>query len=406
MNKQLQATAVVASLYSFRMLGLFMLLPVFSIYARELAHTTPFLVGIALGIYGLTQACFQIPFGMLSDKIGRKPVITAGLVLFAAASVLGAISHSIWGIIIARALQGMGAIGSSLLALLADTTEDTYRTKAMAVIGIVIGMSFGASMFIAPIVSAHFGVPGIFWFTALLASLGIAFLHLFMPAAIQTPSSSRPKPSRKMLREVLLNLDLLRLNGGILLQHALLTAMFTVLPLTLLQNAGMQSQEHWHLYLPVMLMSFLSMVPMIIYAEKCNKIKPVFLCAIALAALGQGMLGCLSGSIWTIACALYLYFTGFNILEAMLPSLISRAAPGESRGTAMGVYSTAQFFGIFVGGGTAGLLSSFHHASTLYYVGSSAAIIWFLLSLSMPTPNTSRNNQVASSEDMQPETNC
>lgn len=374
----------IAAIFSFRMLGLFLLIPVFTIYAAQLTDATPALIGLALGGYGLSQGILQMPFGMLSDKYGRKPIITLGLVLFACGSLVGALTDSIYGMIFARTLQGTGAIGSVLIALLADLTPDEQRTKAMAVIGMTIGTSFSLAMVISPALSQHYGLAGIFYLTVALALLGIILIHLLIPTPTRERFHSDSETNPLLLKTVVSNRHLQRLNMGIFCQHFILTATFFVIPMLLAQQvkAGNLSQQ-WHFYLPLMVCSFVVMVPFIIIAEKKKLMKEVFLAAVVLTTLAQGLLA-YAYNHWLILCLLmFLYFVVFNILEASLPSLVSKQANPNNKGTAMGIYSTSQFLGIFAGGASAGVIYQWHGSAAIFIINALLGLLWCWVTLSM-----------------------
>lgn len=378
----------IAAIFSFRMLGLFLLIPVFTLYAANLQGATPTLIGLALGGYGLTQGLLQMPFGMLSDKVGRKPVITLGLILFAAGSLLGALSESIYTMILARTLQGTGAIGSVLIALLADLTPDEQRTKAMAVIGMTIGTSFSLAMVISPALSHHYGLAGIFYFTTGLVVLGIVLLHLVIPTPVKERFHSDSETNPYLFKSVLRNYHLLRLNLGIFCQHFILTATFFAIPMILSQQVrqGHLTQQ-WHFYLPLMVCSFILMIPFIILAEKKRLMKTVFLGSVLITVISQALLA-LSYSHWLSLCLLmFTYFVVFNILEASLPSLVSKQASPNNKGTAMGVYSTGQFLGIFAGGSVAGILYQWHSSEAIFIVNALFAALWFAVACFMK-PNS------------------
>jgi MFS family permease len=292
-HNQMRATLSIAVIFAFRMLGLFMLIPVFTVYANKLSGASPFLIGLALGIYGLTQGVLQIPLGYLSDKYGRKKVITFGLSLFALGSLLAYLSHNIWLVIIARGLQGAGAIGSTLIALISDLTDESQRTKAMAMLGGVIGLSFSVAMVLGPIIASHYDLDGIFLFTLLLALTGIAILHMVVPNPATTSSLSGQKLSLDLLKKVLKNHDIKRLNAGIFLQHAIFTATFFVIPIVVKKTISVS----WHFYLPVVVISFIIAVPAIIYAEKRQQLRKVFLSSIGLILLSETILGASSNNI-------------------------------------------------------------------------------------------------------------
>ena len=381
-----RAAASLATIYALRMLGLFMILPVFALYAEHLEGVTPTLVGVALGIYGLTQALFQIPFGLVSDRIGRKSVITAGLLLFALGSVVAALSDTIQGVIVGRALQGAGAVAAVVLALAADLTREEHRLKVMAGIGISIGVSFAVAMVSGPLLEHWIGVPGIFWLTALLALGGIAVLQFWVPhpGHLQLHRDTETVPGQ--FREVLGDGELLRLDYGIFTLHMALTAIFVVVPHILRDGAGIPVSRHWQVYLPVMLAAFVAMVPFIIIAEKKRRMKRVF-CG-AILALGVARIGIWlsSGSVAGVVLALFLFFTAFNLLEASLPSLVAKTAPAYSKGTAMGVYSSSQFLGAFAGGFLGGWLSGLFGTTGVFLFGAAVTMTWLLLALTMREP--------------------
>ena len=384
-RQERKAVTALASIISTRMLGLFLILPVFAIYAHSLSNVTRLEVGIAIGIYGLTQAIFQIPMGMLSDRWGRKPVIVIGLLIFASGSVVAALSDSIMGIIIGRALQGVGAIASAVLAMTADLTSEEHRTKAMATIGISIGMSFMFALMLGPILHHWIGMQGIFWFIAVLALLAIAILYFIVPTPKHTSFHRDAEPVPTQFKKVLMDTQLLRLDVGILILHFLLAALFVELPILLIQT-GLIATHHWQVYFPVLLVAMILMVPFIIYAEKYRHLKLIFASAVIgllLAQLGfmyfyQNLLG--------IVCLLVLFFTAFNILEASLPSLVSKFASPESKGTAMGVYTTSQFLGTFLGGLTGGWLHSHYPIEFVFGVYAVVALVWFLFAVTMKKP--------------------
>lgn len=378
-----------ASIYSFRMLGLFMILPVFALYAHGIKGVTPTMVGLAMGIYGLTQAILQIPFGMLSDRIGRKPIITIGLLIFIVGSVVAALAthaNNIVGIIIGRALQGGGAIGAAVLALAADLTREEHRLKVMAIIGMTIGISFSIAMIGGPLLNNWIGLSGIFWLTAVLGLVGIAVLHFWVP----TPKHSRLHRDTEAVptqfREVLTDTQLLRLDLGIFTMHLVLTALFVALPVALRDVAGLPEDHHWFVYLPVMALGFFSMVPFIIIAEKKRLMKQIFAGAIALLALANLSLFEFHHTLTAILIALWLFFAAFNLLEATLPSLVSKMAPSQSKGTAMGVYSSSQFLGIFVGGWVGGWMFQHHGFSGVFLFCAGMVGLWLLAALTMRSP--------------------
>ncbi len=375
-----------ASIYALRMMGLFMILPVFALYAEKLQGSTPALVGLAIGIYGLTQAALQIPFGMVSDRIGRKKVITFGLLIFAAGSVVAATADTISGVIIGRALQGAGAIAAVVMALTADLTREEHRLSAMAVIGISMGMSFMVSLILGPLLNHWIGVDGIFWLTAVLAVLAIGVLNFIVPSPVQSSFHRDTMTAPQQLQQVITDPQLLRLDFGVLALHMMLTATFVVLPLSLRDVAGLSAENHWLIYAPVMLLSMLMMIPFVIIAEKKRRMKEVFGAAIMTLAIAEIVLMLMHHSIAGIVFSLFLFFVAFNVLEATLPSLIVKMVAPDRKGTAMGVFSTSQFSGAFFGGVLGGWLHGAFGMNAVFGLCAALAVVWFLLASTMHSP--------------------
>lgn len=381
-----RSVSALASVYAMRMLGLFMVMPVFMLLGNDLDGATPALLGFAIGAYGLSQALLQIPFGMLSDRVGRKRMIYIGLVLFAAGSLLAASTDSIYVVIAGRILQGAGAIASVLMALLSDLTREEERTKAMATVGISIGLSFSVSLVLGPLIGSVWGLSGIFYVTAALAAIALVVVHRVVPTPHQHRISADTHPAREMLGKVLSDRRLLRLDFGIFALHLVLTALFLAFPSILQDSLGLASRSHWWFYLSVMVTSFFAMVPFIIVGEKKRKMKPVLCGAIALLMLATAGLASVAVGLLAAWGLLFFFFMAFNLLEASLPSLISKEAPAASKGTAMGVYSTSQFMGAFLGGALGGvLLEQFGLTGVLWFMVAVLGI-WFLVALSMPSP--------------------
>lgn len=376
-TKTYRATTFIGLIMAFRMLGLFMILPVFTPLAHGFHDFSPALLGIALGVYGLTQACLQIPFGLLSDKIGRKPVIIAGLCLFALGSLLAARANTLHMLVWARALQGAGAVGSTLMALLADLTPENKRTKAMALMGMFIGLSFFVAMIVGPFVATWGGLAGIFNLTAGLAGVGIVMVLFFLPTTIRA-TSAKTLPAK--LRSVLKNGTLLRLDLGIFSLHASLTALFFIIPILLHQH-GFNLQSQSLFYMVILFSSFIAMIPFIIIAEKKGLMQPVFKSAIALLLLSQVLLWLGYHRFNTICAALFMFFFAFNLLEACLPSLVSKRCPKDSKGAAMGVYSSSQFLGIFTGGALSGCLYAHLGMPGIFYLVSGFCLVWMVVAL-------------------------
>ena len=381
-----RATSGLAAIFGLRMLGMFLILPVFALYAEHLPggdnHT---LVGLTLGMYGLTQAILMIPFGMVSDRIGRKKVIIFGLVVFALGSFVAATASDIYWTIFGRALQGAGAISAAVTAMLADLTREEHRTKAMALIGSSIGLTFAISLVAGPALNRVIGVPGIFALTGILALAAIWVVKVWVPDPVDSHFHADAEANPAKLVDVLKNGQLLRLDFGIFALHAAQMAMFVVVPVAL-KNSGLVPDHHWAVYLPVLLGSFVLMVPGIIYGEKRGKMKPVFIGAVALMLLAQLGLALGIEHFWGIVWALFFYFVAFNLLEASLPSLISKLAPVSAKGTAMGVYNTAQALGLFFGGVFGGWLAQHHGFQAVFVFCVILMAAWLVASLSMTAP--------------------
>jgi len=377
---ELRAGASLAGVFGLRMLGLFLILPVFAVHAPQLAGGDNLtLVGIALGAYGLSQALLQIPFGMASDRWGRKPVIYIGLIVFAAGSFLAAAAGDIWTAIAGRTLQGAGAISSVVVALAADLTRVEHRTKVMAMIGGMIGFAFALSLVAAPALYRWIGMSGLFVLTGALCIVAIGVVKALVPE----PPPPVPRPSGAGAHDVL-QPELLRLNLGIFVLHIAQMAMFVVLP-TLLVEAGLPLPAHWRLYLPVVLVSFAIMAPPILYADRRNRHKPVLLAAVALLIVVQTCL-VFSSSVMAYALALLAFFVAFNVLEALLPSLVSRIAPAHARGTAIGVYNTTQTLGLFFGGLGGGWLAKHYGAAAVFAGCALLSALWLAAASAMRSP--------------------
>lgn len=373
--------SVLAAIFGLRMLGLFLVLPVFSVLARELpGGDDVILVGLALGAYGLTQAFLQIPFGMASDRFGRKPVIVAGLLIFAAGSFIAAAAPDIHTMIIGRVLQGAGAISAAVSALAADLTREQHRTKVMAMIGASIGLVFALSLVIAPPLAAAIGLSGLFVLIGVLSLSAIVLLFVAVP-----PAPTFEKHERPPFSVVLFDSRLARLNFGVFALHLMQTALWVVVP-PLLVTSGLAGGEHWKIYLPAVLLSFVVMVPAIIAAERRNKVRPVYTAAVALLVLVQIGFSLFGGGVWLTGVWLLLFFVAFNILEALQPSLISRMAPPSAKGAALGIYNTTQSIGLFLGGALGGWLLKHTGPATVHAACAAIGIIWLILAAHMQAP--------------------
>ena len=382
---EMRATVSLALVFALRMFGMFSILPVLALYARELpGGGTPFLIGVALGIDGLAQALLQIPFGLLSDRYGRKRMIYIGLALFALGSFIAAGAQDIYFIIFGRLVQGTGAVAAAIIALTADLTREQHRAKGMAVIGMSIGVTFGASLALGPALNHLIGVPGIFALTGVLALAAMAVIRWVVPDPQVSRVHADAQTIPGQITAVLANTELQRLNFGIFSLHAAMRGLFVVVPLALVTTLPVD--QHWQVYLPIMLVSFFGAVPAIILAEKYNRMKLVFSSAVALLCLATLLMAMFIDQFKGLLLALLLFFIAFNLLEATLPSLVSKIAPAASKGTALGVYNSFQFLGLFLGGALGGLLAQHVGHAAVFVFASGLALVWLLLALSMQTP--------------------
>jgi len=389
---EVRAGVSLAGVYGLRMLGLFVILPVFVVHAAGLRGGDDLsLVGVALGAYGLAQGILQIPFGMASDRWGRKPALYVGLAVFAAGSFLGIAAHDIWTAIAARTLQGAGAISSVAMALAADLTREEHRTKIMAMIGSTIGLMFALSLVGAPVLYRWIGMEGLFALTGALSLVAMWVVRTQVP---EPPARASAAPRAPGVAARVLEPDLLRLNAGIFILHILLYAMFVVVPTVLVQD-GLALAQHWKLYLPVVLASFVAMVPAILYADRRNGAKPVLLASVGLLLAVEVALMSVQRSVTAIALLMFGFFVAFNVLEAMLPSLVSRVAPAQGRGAAIGVYNTTQTLGVFFGGVVGGWVAAHHGASGVFATCAVLAVVWLALAAGM-RPVRREVNEVSS----------
>ena len=383
---ELRAATSLAAVFSVRMLGLFMVYPVFAAFARHLSGATPYRIGLALGIYGLSQGVLQMPFGVLSDRVGRKVMIVLGLLLFALGSAVAASASSIDGMIIGRFLQGAGAVGAVILALVADLTADRNRTKAMALVGMSIGFSFLVAIVTGPAVAGWIGIAGIFWLMAALALAGIGITLFVVPAPPRAHVHPEAETVPALVGATLRNAQLLRLDFGIFALHAMLTASFLVVPGLLRGTLAVGSRDQWLVYLPVLLVSVAVMVPAIIVAERYRRTKSIVVGAVAALAASQLMLATGGGDAYVLVAGLVVFFAGFNIMEASLPSLVTKTAPAGSTGTATGIYSSSQFLGIFAGGVIGGWVHQTGGTAAVLFFGAALAIVWLMVAATMRDP--------------------
>ena len=380
-----RAAFSLALVYALRMLGLFMILPVFSLHADDYSGATPVLIGLAIGVYGLTQGLFQLPFGFLSDRFGRKVVIVTGLLIFCAGSIVAAEAESITEVIAGRALQGLGAIAAAVMALAADLTREEVRIRIMAIIGMSIGASFMISMVIGPVIAAEFGLRLLFWMTAGLAILGILVIVFVTPNPARQEFHRDTQLSIQDVGRIIGDIELLKLGFGVFVLHLVLAATFVVFPLVLQQNLMVEETLHWRTYLPVFALSVVLLLPMVIVAEKLKKAQLVFLLAVMMLVLAE--IGLARSDTYLAAFTmLVLFFGAFNFLEAMLPATVARIAPADMKGTAMGLFSSAQFIGAFVGGLLGGVLLATGNYATVFAWLAAILVIWLLVALTMKTP--------------------
>ena len=373
-----------ACIFALRMLGLFLVLPVFTLEAVKYpGGDNPAMVGLAMGMYGLTQALLQLPLGMASDHFGRKRVIVLGLLVFAAGSLVAALADSLMGLLLGRALQGAGAVSAAVTALLADQTRDVVRTKAMALVGASIGLMFALALVAAPLLVTKVGLPGLFTLTCALALLGAAVVVWWVPAE---PAKQQNAPRGRMA-DVWKNADLMRLNLGVFVLHTVQMAMWMAVP-ALLVRAGLGKDLHWQVYLPTVLVSFIFMGAVFSF-ERRGRLRGAMLLSIALVLLVQLGLGGVSWAaasgpapgIWTLGLLLFVFFCGFNALEATQPSLVSRMAPASLRGAALGMYNTQQSLGLFAGGALGGPLLHWGGGPGLFVATAALTALWLLVTL-------------------------
>lgn len=379
---EVRASVSLASIFALRLLGLFLILPVFAVYAQSIpGGTDATLVGLALGIYGLTQGLLQIPYGAASDRWGRKPVIAAGLVVFAAGSFIAAAATDISWTIAGRAIQGAGAISAAVTALIADSTRDEHRTKAMALVGASVALTFAGSLVLAPMLYPIIGVRGLFAMTGVLVVAAIGVLIWVVPATPLAPVIAQ-RDDEPRTTAVLFDRQLLRLNAGIFVLHTVLMALFVIIP-QLLVEGGLPLEQHWKIYFPVVMLSFALMAKPLIVAERRGLMRPLFIGSIVLVLVAQ--VGLLLGGDTLLWMALWLliFFTGFNILEASLPSLVSRLAPASAKGLALGIYNTAQALGLFAGGALGGAIAARWGSGSVFVFAAIATAGWWLIALGM-----------------------
>jgi MFS family permease len=373
-----RAVATLALVYALRMVGMFMVLPVLALYARDLpVPATDWQIGLAIGLYGLTQALLQIPLGWLSDRIGRRPVVLGGLAVFALGSFIAGQADTVDGLLLGRAVQGMGAVSAAVSAWIADATRPSVRTTAMAILGVGMGGAFILALVLGPLAAAWIGVDGIFHLTGIAAVMAMPLVALAVP--VGEPQRAPAGGLGRSLRDA----ELLRLNGGILILHAVMAALFVALPLALVDRLGLAAAAHWKLYLPVLLLSVLPVFPLIRHAERQGQVRRVFLMAVATLTLALSLLAAGLGSLPWLVAGLLLFFVAFNFLEGALPSLISRRAPPQHKGAALGVYASSQFIGGFAGGLMGGVALQFGGLPAVFAGAAALPVLWLVFAVGM-----------------------
>ncbi|BAH83205.1 MFS transporter [Candidatus Ishikawella capsulata] len=382
---ELSASWSLGTVISLRMLGMFMVLPVLTTEGMKLSGANESLIGLAIGIYGLTQAVFQIPLGLLSDRLGRKPIIIGGLLIFIIGSTIAATTSSIWGLIIGRAVQGAGAISAAVMALLSDLIREQNRTKAMACIGISIGITFTIAMVAGPIITHHLNFNALFWLISMLAILAIVITLLAVPSVKYYTFNRETSVVKSSIRLVLSNINLIKLDASIFILHALLMLNFITLPKQLVQS-GLPLDKHWEIYLSTMLISFLSIMPLIFLAEEKHCIKWLFIFGIITLIIAEIIFLSADNHLWILVSGSQIFFLAFNLIEAILPSLISKESPLGYKGTAMGIYSTSQFLGIAIGGSLGGILLGYLGYKMVFICGIILSIIWLMFIITIREP--------------------
>lgn len=387
-NTERKAVFSLSAIMGLRMIGLFMVLPLFSLYAHQLIGATATLIGVAMGIYGLSQAVFQIPFGYLSDKVGRKPIIFIGLLIFCLGSLVAGFATHMIPMIIGRALQGIGAVGSTILAMMADLTRENQRTKSMAIAGITIGFSFSVAMFVGPVLTQWMSVNHLFYLASGFGFIGMLVLYFATPTPALTTWHRDAEPEFKSFFQLLIHPELAKLNIGILILHAIFTASFVVIPISLQHYLALPSSDQWKIYLPTLLGSFVISLACIGMAERKGKLKPYFIGGILSLLVASLLMSFFPANLSLMVLGLSAFFGGFSLMEAFLPSLISRTAPADRKGSAMGVYSCSQFLGIFVGGVLGGWLYGKFSFSGVYFFCATLSLFWLIIAMIMQTPRT------------------
>ncbi|WMY95893.1 MAG: MFS transporter [Arsenophonus sp.] len=382
--KEIKATFGLGSVFILRMLGMLMVLPILTSYGKDLKDANDFLLGLAIGMYGITQALFQIPMGLMSDRFGRKKIIINGLWIFIFGSIIAASTNSIWGIIIGRTLQGSGAISSTIIALLTDLIHEKNRTKAIAFLGVSFGITFAISIIIGPIIAHILGLHGLFWTISLLGVAGILIIKLYVPDPPYKILNNDINFIKKTIKNIIKNLELLRLNYGIFCLHSLLIINFIAVPLIMI-DAGIPTHQHWKIYLSTLLIAFISIIPFIIYANNESRTKKIFFLCIIILFISELIFYFCNQKFLLILTGLQLFFIAFNVMETLLPSLVSKKIDKKYKGTAMGIYSTSQFLGVASGGILGGWLLQLNNGNYIFIAGILFCVFWILINFKIHT---------------------
>ncbi|WMY96101.1 MAG: MFS transporter [Arsenophonus sp.] len=380
--KEIKATFGLGSVFILRMLGMLMVLPILTSYGKDLKDANDFLLGLAIGMYGITQALLQIPMGLMSDRFGRKKIIINGLWIFIIGSIIAASTNSIWGVIIGRTLQGSGAISSTIIALLTDLIHEKNRTKAIAFLGISFGITFAISIIIGPIITHIIGLHGLFWIISLLGMAAILIIKFYVPDPPYNILNNDINFIKKTIKNIIKNLELLKLNYGIFCLHSLLIINFIAVPLIMI-DAGIPTYQHWQIYLSTLLIAFISIIPFIIYANNESRTKKIFLLCIIILFISELIFYFCNQKFLLILTGLQLFFIAFNVLETLLPALVTKTIDKKYKGTAMSIYSTSQFLGVASGGILGGFLLQLNNGNYIFIAGIVFCAFWFLINFKM-----------------------
>lgn len=386
-SQEIKATLSIGLLYVVRMLGLFMVLPVLPLMVDHIEGATPFLIGLALGAYGLSQAVLQIPMGIWSDRFGRRRIIILGLIVFVIGSLIAGLSDDIHGIIFGRFLQGCGAIASSLLALVGDVTQPTNRSKAMAIVGMSIGASFGIALVLGPLINVHFGLSGLFFLTAVLGAIGVLVALSFPGRNVQPTTSSW---NLSDFSAAVKTKGVLTATFGVFTLHYLLMSSFVVFPILMASTGQISPDVHHLYYLGLLIVTFILMAPLMRLSDKPGYGVPIALAMIMAFVIANVILA-VDHHFYGVMLGMVLFFMAFNLLEVVLPAIMSRVAPTEYRGSAMGIYSSAQFAGAFVGGALGGFIAAGWEITHVLWVNGLVCLIWLGVSMGLPRSKNGSN---------------